>query len=113
MKLQLNDKQYLKLIHIPSYSFIVKDLRNKKLYCQPFSSELIFKRSIQTLHFSLKNQFYTIQKSGKHKQMERMLYSMPVKFNYSANDKQLVPKIIHWDPEQKIGFFEVISSNGF
>jgi len=104
MKVELED--YIETLHLPSYNFLKNDKRNKKLYFQSFSSELIFKRSIETLRFSLKNQYLTVQKSGKNRELQRIFSGMSVNFNYNKNFN-FTPKIIYWDQNKQLGFYEI------
>lgn len=106
-------ENYLKIYHVPSYSFVKNDKRNKRLYVQPFSSELIFKRSIETLKFSLKNKSLNNRQSGKSLQIQRMLGDISLNFSYSSDFINLSPQIIFWDENQKLGFFEVTSKDIF
>lgn len=105
MKAELQD--YLQIFHLPSLNFLKTDKRQKKLYAQNFSSQLHFKRSIETLKYSLKNQILNLQKKGTNKQLERMFVGIPIKFNYSNND--YLPQIVYWDENKKIGFYEIIN----
>lgn len=100
-------ENYLKIYHVPSYTFVKNDKRNKKLYVQPFSSELIFKRSMETLRFSLKNKSIDSRKNGKGREIQRMLGDISANFNYSSDFIQLSPQPIFWDENQKLGFFEI------
>jgi hypothetical protein len=109
MKIEMTN--YLKIFHVPSYQFVKNDRRNKKLYVQPFSSELIFKRSMETLRFSLKNKSINNRKTGKSREIQRILGDMSLNFNYSSDFISLMPKTIFWDEDQKLGFFEVVSKN--
>lgn len=106
MKVELDD--YIQILHLPSIRFLKNDKRTKKLYVQSFSSELHFKRSIETLKFSLKNQTLNLQKKGTAKQLADIFIGTSIKFNYS-DQINYIPQIIYWDSTRNLGFFEVIS----
>jgi hypothetical protein len=104
MKIELED--YIETLHLPSHNFLKNDKRNKKLYFQSFSSELIFKRSIETLKFSLKNQYLSVQKNGKNRELQKIFSEMSVNFNYNTINN-FIPKIIYWDQNKQLGFYEI------
>ena len=67
-----------------------------------------FKRTIQTLKFTLTNQSVRAQKSGENQRLQKMFMGSPIKFNYQ-NNMIFSPEIIYWDENRKLGFYEVIS----
>ena len=106
MKVELDD--YIQILHLPSITFLKNDKRNKRLYFQSFSSELNFKRSIETLKFSLRNQTLNLQIKGTAKKLQDIFIGTPINFNFS--DKiNYSPQIIYWDSNKNLGLFEVIS----
>lgn len=106
MKVELED--YIQIFHLPSLNFLKNDKRSKRLYVQSFSSQLHFKRSIETLKYSLKNQFLNSQKKGAERQLQKMFLGLSVGFNYSQNIN-FIPQIIYWDENKKLGFYEIVS----